>query len=357
VSSFRETLVFVVVSVLILACASVGVAQEKVILDTDMVELFDDGVAMMMLAKHPDVELMGVTPVAGNTWVAEGTAYALRQLELIKATYIPVVPGARFPLRPLRYENITLEQQAFGESEYVGCLSRPEPSSYLDLGAAPYGRYPQAEPWDQHAVDFIINTVKENPGEVTILAIGPCTNLAMAIRQAPEIVPLVKRVVYMGASFDIPGNTTPAGEFNWYFDPEAARMCVTAPFADQLIVPLDVCEKVHFGKEQFDRITAVDSPIADMFKAIYGPEFDKDANWNTLVWDTIAAASVIDPTIDTVVESRWVDVNAEYGLSYGRSLSYKTQGPASTQKVRILFDINQDRFWDLVVGLLTAPIE
>ena len=206
-------------------------------------------------------------------------------------------------------------------------------------------------------MNFLIDTIKSNPGQVTVMPIGPCTNLAIAIRIAPEIVPLIKRVVYMGGAFEVPGNTTPAAEFNWWFDPEAAKMSVRAPFADQLIVGLDVCEKYRFNRKIFERITAVNTPIAKMFKQKYGPAFEKDPNYTRLVWDTIAAAVVIDPSLIIEEETRWVDVNSDYGLDYGRSLGFHRQGPAGTQQARILLSIDEKRFWNLMVDMLTKKVE
>ncbi len=351
----RSRMLLFVFVVLLVAYSSVVGAKEKVILDTDMVILYDDGVAMMMLANHPDIELLGVTTVTGNTWAAEGTAYALRQLEVLDQTDIPVAQGVRHPLRANRYETMEVERQMFGigKSSYTGCFRRPEPASYLDVYREKFGGEPTLKPIEKHGVQFLIETIKANPGEVTVIPIGPVTNIAMAIRMAPEIIPLIKRVVYMGGSFDIPGNTTPAAEFNWWFDPEAAKMAVRAPFADQLIVGLDVCEKYRFNKAIFERITAVDTPIAKMFKDKYGPKFEENADYTRLVWDTIAAAVVIDPTLIVEEETRWVDVNSDYNLDYGRSLGYKKQGPAGTQKARILFTIDEERFWNLMVDLLT----
>ena len=329
-------------------------AKEKVIVDSDMVVLYDDGVAMMMLANHPDIELLGVTIVPGNTWASEGTAYTLRQLEVMNRLDIPVALGIRYPLRAGRYETMAVERKMFGYgSSYIGCFGRVEPASYLDVYRTEFGGKPTIKPVDKHAVEFLIDTIKANPGEVTVIPIGPCTNLAIAIRMAPEIIPLIKRVVYKGGAFDSPGNTTPAAEFNWWFDPEAAKMCVRAPFAEQLIVGLDVCEKYRFNKKLFERITAVKTPIAKMFKEKYGPEFKKDPNYTRLVWDTIAVAVVIDPALITEEETRWVDVNSDYSLDYGRSLGYSKQGPAGTQKARILFTIDEERFWNLMVDMLT----
>jgi inosine-uridine nucleoside N-ribohydrolase len=319
-----------------------------------MVVLFDDGVAMMMLANHPNINLLGVTIVPGNTWVSEGTAYALRQLEILNRTDAPVAVGIRYPLRAARYETIAVEQQMFGQSSmYIGCFAWPEPASYLNVYQEKFGGRPTIKPVNAHAVTFLIETIKANPGQVTVMPVGPCTNLAIAIRMAPEIIPLIKRVVYMGGAFDVPGNTTPAAEFNWWFDPEAAKMSVRAPYPDQLIVGLDVCEKYRFNKKLFDRITAVDTPIAAMFRKTYGPVFKRNPAYTRLVWDTIAAAVVIDPTLIVEEETRWVDVNSDYGLDYGRSLGYSQQGPAGTQRARILLTINEERFWNLMVRLLT----
>jgi inosine-uridine nucleoside N-ribohydrolase len=330
-------------------------AKEKVILDTDMVELFDDGVAMIMLARSEEIDLRGIVTVSGNVWQAEATSYALRQIEIIRQTDIPVYQGSRHPLRAGRYEAMETEQKLFGKLGWMGAFNRPEPDSYLHLDPewTPYGGYPGVKPKEKHGVQFIVDEIKSNPGEITILAIGPLTNIALAIRLYPEITSLIKRIVYMGGAFDVPGNMTPAAEFNWWFDPEAAKISIRAPFANQLIVGLDVCEKYHFNKKIFDRITAIDTPVTTFFKDKYGPVFKKNSDHTRLVWDTIAAAVVIDPSLITEEEVRWVDVNAQYTLDYGRSLSYKTQGPVGTQKARILFSIDEERFWNQMVNLLT----
>jgi inosine-uridine nucleoside N-ribohydrolase len=329
--------VLVIVTLLLAAKASVARAKARVILDTDMVVLYDDGVALMMLANHPDIDLLGVTIVSGNTWVADGTAFTLGQLELVNRPDVPVAMGVRFPLRPSRYENIQLERKMFGySSNYIGCFSAPPPASYIDAYRAEFAGTPTIKPVDDRAVTFLID----------------CTNLAIAIRISPDIIPLIKSVVYMGGAFDVPGNTTPAAEFNFWFDPDAARICLRAPFPDQLIVPLDVCEKYRFNKNIFDRITAPDTPIARMFKKKYGPRFDQDSAYTRLVWDTIAAGVVIEPTLITTQQIRSVDINSDYGLDYGRSLSYKIQGPPGTQKARILFAIDEKRFWNLMINTL-----
>ncbi|MEF9672904.1 nucleoside hydrolase [Pseudomonas sp. PCH446] len=106
----------------------------------------------------------------------------------------------------------------------------------------------------------------QEPHEVTLLAIGPLTNLALAIRQAPDIVPLIKRIVYMGGAIEIPGNTTPAAEFNWWFDPEAAKIVLRSPI-EHVIFPNDVCEKVTFDASVYQRVIAAKGAVRSCTRA------------------------------------------------------------------------------------------
>ena len=338
----------------LLCGTSVQAAQqkEKVLLDTDMVEMFDDGVALVMLANAPGIDLLGVTCVTGNSWVQEGVAYGLRQLE-IEGRDIPVVEGMRYPLRPQRHELFEMERAQFGmgHDAWLGSIGRPEPTSWLEFYKKHYKSEPKFKPLDIHAVNFIIDTIRANPHEVTIAAIGPCTNLAAAIRMAPDIVPLVKRVVYMGGAFFQPGNVTPAAEFNWWIDPEAAQMTVRAQFKEQIVFGLDVCEKVVFRKNHYDRFLASlgQSAQADILKkSVVGQSFAKDANFTHFVWDVLVAAAIIDPSIITEEKTCAIDVNTQFSLSYGQSLAFPKVSPAGCVKARIVTDIDQERFWDMV---------
>jgi len=327
----------------------------KVIVDSDMGELNDDAVALFMLA-NAGVDVLGVTTVAGNTWAEEGTAYGLRQLELVHRTDIPVVQGAGEPLNAARQRQLVAERKLYGKVGYVGAFDRKRPSSYLDLAEEPYGGYPKTKPRKGVAADFIVDQVKRYPHQVTIFALGPAANLALAAKTHPEIVPLVKEVVYMGGAFDTPGNTSIAAEFNWWFDPEAAKLAVRTPFPKQTIVPLDVCETVLYTKKQYDRIVAGrQTPIKKMFKDLHGPDFAKDPDHESYVWDALTAAIYLRPDLATKVEKRYVDVDAAQGPNYGRSLGWKTDAkgaPIGTREADILLEIDQERFWDLYVDLM-----
>lgn len=328
-------------------------AKEKVLLDTDMVEMFDDGIAMIMLANAPNVELMGITTVSGNSWVEEGTAYAVRQQELESFKEVPLAAGAEYPLRPQRHDNFELERTTYGmgHDSWLGSFGRPKPKTWQEFYKQKYGQLPTKTILAKHAVDFIIDTVRANPHEITIAAIGPCTNLALAIRKAPDIVPLVKRVVYMGGAFFQPGNVTPNAEYNWWFDPEAARIAVRSPFKEQVVFGLDVCEKVVFRKEHYDRIikSMGETKVADMFKSTFvGQMFQQDPKVTHYVWDVLVAAYIIDPSLVTEETTRNIDINDQLGSAYGQSIAYGAKSPMGTQKAKIVMSVDEKKFWDMV---------
>lgn len=339
-------------TMLLLNISAQAQKKEKVILDTDMVEVFDDGITMMMLAKAPNIDLLGATIVVGNTWVNEGIAYAIRQLEAIGRTDIPVVPGIRQPIYPSRFETIKNERILFGIGDaYVGAAGYPEPKSWESVYLQKYGTEPKVKPLDMKAVNFIIEQVKKNPNEITIIAIGTCVNLATAVRIAPEIVPLIKRVIYMGGSFFKPGNTTPTAEFNWWLDPEAAKMCLRTPFKEQIIVGLDVCEKMPFRKDKYEEIISItkNPELVNMFNRNFLKTlYIENPDYVHYIWDVIAGAIMIDPTLITEEVTRYVDVNSQFGFSYGQSVAFEHNQPIGTQQARIILTVDSDRLWKMV---------
>ena len=296
-----------------------------------------------------------------------GAAYGLRQLEIIGRTEIPVLMGANEPLLGNRRPWLAAEEALYGNSQYLGAFTRPKPSSYLDIGREPYGGYPQIKPSSENAIDFIVRQVKEHPNQVTLFAIGPATNVALAVKKNPEIVPFFKAVYYMGGAIEIPGNTTPAAEFNWWFDPESAKISLRTPFKKQVIVPNDIAERVYFTKAQFDRIvSAPETPLTRMFEDLRGERFRSNPDLRSYVWDAITAAVFLHPEIATRMEERFIDIDTNYGPNYGRSIGYEETRrrsfanpenfPAGTQKVHVLFDIDREAFWDLYVSLITKPV-
>ena len=341
-------------------CTGAG-AKEKVILDTDMVEGFDDGMAMLMLATSPEVELLGVTITLGNTWVTEGTALALRQLEAVKMEWkIPVLMGIDQTTRPGRKETLPEEIRTFGSGfdGYWGAFSKPRPGDWRKVYEKLYGSAPKCAPMEGHAVNFIIETVRRNPGEVTIVEIGAPCNLAAAVRMAPDIVPLVKRVIYMGGSFFVPGNTTPRAEFNWWCDPEAARTCVRAPFKEQIIVPLDACNKMPYdGPKLASLIALTKNPIIKpMLQAKYDFVYGSGkALFQLFMWDLVAAAVCMDETLITGAVDAHVDVDVSFGANYGATVAFDHGlPPVGTQKAKIVTNVDTARIWKMIDDLCAA---
>lgn len=348
----------ILAGVALITCLVFNVAgaavKQPVILDADMVDWFDDGAAMLMLAKSPKVELLGVTVVIGNTWVETGVASAVRQLEGIKAENIPVLAGQNMPINEKRFKNIGQETKLFGRGKdsHQGAAGYPEPASWQAEYQKNYGETPTYGPSKESAADFIIRNVKARPHEITIVAIGTGGNLAAAVQKAPEIAPLVKRVVYMCGAFFQEGNVMPAAEFNVWLDPEAEKIAFRAPFAEQIIVPLDACEDIHITWERYFAMKKkIKSPLFQKLIKNHWMtgDFEKKINpGDNYVWDALAAAIAIDESIIKEEVTRPVDVNAVFSPSYGQTLSYKGVGPEGTQKARIILEVDEKKLWDMI---------
>ena len=339
------------------ALAAPAPAAEKVVYDTDFNTMGDDGQAFVMLVqamREAKVELLGLTVVTGNQWLDQEVADALRAVERMGvADKVRVYPGA---LHPLLHDRATLEleQQLFGKG-YAGAWRKPEPGGPQDLVAPPDGFARTVKAEAEHGVDFLVGAIKAHPNEVTILAVGPLTNLALAFRKNPEIVPLVRRVIYMGGAVEVPGNVTPAAEFNWWFDPEAARIVLRQPI-EHVIVPLDVTDSALFDKAVYDRISGAGTPVAKIFADAYAKTFATDPQARAQLWDAVAAGYLLDPSLATDVRELTVDIDIAFGPNYGRSLGHAKNPPAGTRKAKVVFAIDLDRFWTLYADLLSRPV-
>lgn len=340
--------------------ATPAMAAEKVIIDTDFSTTGDDGQVLIMAAqldREGVIDLKGVTVVTGNNWLKQEVADALRAVERLGiADKVGVYAGASLPLvhDPRSFES---ERTLFGFGEsYKTAFHRPQPAD-ADLVAPPDGFAKTTKPRDEHAVDFIVDTVKANPHDVSLLVIGPATNIALAVRKNPEIVPLIKRIVYMAGAFDVRGNTTPAAEMNVWIDPEAARIVMREPI-DQAIIPLDVTDITQLTKPDFDRVVAGDGPIAALFRDTWmGQKFAKDPKATSSVFDTLALAYLVDPSYATKVEELFVDVDIAFGPGYGRTYGYWQEQPTKLlQKIKVVKQFDNRRFFDLYVDLMTRPV-
>ncbi|WP_284778323.1 nucleoside hydrolase [Agrobacterium sp. lyk4-40-TYG-31] len=208
--------------------------MDKVIFDTD--PGIDDAMALLFLQRHPQIDLIGVTTVFGNAPIDITTRNALF-LKQQWAMTAPVAKGAGVTFDPSRPEG-HFPTFIHGE-DGLGNIGVPDTIDLpLDPRAAHY---------------FIIDTVKANPGEVTLIAVGRMTNLALALREEPDIAALVKQVIVMGGAFDINGNVSPAAEANIHGDPEAADLVFTAPWR-VVVVGLDVTTRTVMTSKFMDEM-------------------------------------------------------------------------------------------------------
>jgi len=330
----------------------------KVIVDTDFNTMSDDGQVGVMAAQlYADgvIDLLGFTIGSGNNWRDQEVSDCLKAVERLGIEHrVQVYVGAQYPL--LHDDNSYLyETTQFGPRiNYVGAYSRPQPDPN-NLVPPSDGFATHTRPAKIDAVRFIINAVHRNPHEVTILAIGPFTNIALAMREDPTIVPLLKQIVIMGGQMYSPGNAyNNAGEFNWWFDPEAAQVALRAN-VPKVIVPLDATDTVALPESVYLQITERRSPtiITQLYKE------EKFNHPGQTIYDTVAFAVFVDPSFATDVRDLWVDMSTNFDANYGKSIVYESNPFPSIDLLhqsKVVFHIKNDRFFAFYADLLTRPV-
>jgi purine nucleosidase len=332
-----------VVTLLMLTSLPTAQAPQRIIFDTDfLAPPQDDGLALALALKSPELQIAGITTVAGNDTMARATADALRVLEIAGRTDIPVFMGAA---KPLRHEASAWAKGAYGR----WWSSAPPP--------APPGGFAKKAAESEPASDFIVRTVTANPGDVVIVAIGPLTNIATALQRDPSVAGKIRRLVVMGGAIaalpDGAGNMTPNAEFNIWVDPEAARI-VFRSGVPIVLTPLNVTRKTRFTREWYDKVVAVDTPLTALIRAGMGPLYARDPARAPQMFDQLAVGALVDPTLVKTVDL-YVDVDDHPGPSYGVTVGGPTiwEGAEGAQKVTIQTDVDFDRFVRMYVDRVT----
>jgi purine nucleosidase len=308
-----------------------------------------------MLLQSPQVEVLGITVVSGDQWRDEEVAHTLRLLEIMGRTDIPVVPGAVFPLVRRREESL-LWQARYGKVAYTGAWDDRwwhEPSLVPPL---PEGQ-PKTKPANEDAAHFIIRMVHGYPHEVTIYEGGPMTNLALAIGIDPFLAELAQGLVFMGGSLtpetDYPEfENNPRHEFNFWFDPEAVHIVLRAPWKKLVCTPTDISIKTILTPAMVKQIDASGTPLAHYIARYYQQGLGAD-----FMWDELAAAAWIDPTIITKRKTRYMSVDIDHGAGYGNTLTWaeKDKPNLLVQPVEIQVELDAERFYRMFRELVTAP--
>ena len=319
---------------------------KKIILDCD--PGIDDALAIAFAVGSPDLDLIGITSVAGNVGIELTTSNAQRVCEFIGATGIPVTRGSAAPL--LR---APIDARLVHGDSGLGGARLPDPVN---------------RPAGGHAIDYLIETIKAAPGEITLVATGPLTNIALAVHREPRLVDLVSDFVIMGGSASR-GNVTPAAEFNIGADPEAAavvfragwtvtmvgldvtlqarataavrdRLAPLGPLATELVLP---------GLDQYatDADPLAATPLADGEAGAAAASGESASGLGPAVHDVVAMAYAASPGLLGCLPAR-VEVETVGQWTAGMTVT-DFAAPAAEQNALVATAIDVGGFWDLVL--------
>lgn len=305
--------------------------KHKIILDCDPGH--DDAIAILLAAHHPAINLLAITTVAGNQSIEKTTLNALKVCSLADIRNVPVAMGMQRPLiRPAKHA-----ANIHGESGLDG-PHIPEP----DIELAP-----------QHAVDLLIDLLLNSDGDITLVPTGPLTNIAVAIRREPAILPKIQAISLMGGAIGL-GNTTPAAEFNIHTDPEAAAV-VFACGRPITMCPLEVTHQALATENVLGHLRAANRPVATFaadllafFAGRYRNEFGFPA---APVHDPCAVAAVVDPSI-LQAHDMHVEIETTGEWTTGRTVCDVYDRLGKAPNARVGYALEVDRFWEMVISTI-----
>jgi purine nucleosidase len=348
-------------------CAQDSGGRRKVIIDQDAFGPASSNLqAILMLLQASDVDLLGITVPSGDGWRDEEVSHTLRLLEIARRTEVPVHPGAVFPLVNSQ-QRTRIWEQLYGKLFYKGAWTESWPSEgtvrrspyHADpflVPPSPAGE-PKIKPSSETAAAFLVRAVHEFPGQITIIAAGPLTDLALASRLDPQFSSLAKELVFMGGSYNPVAAdnafaeeyvNAPRREFNMRFDPEAASMVLHEPWKRITQVPIDPTTRTFFKPEYFRQLGSGRAPF-DAYLAEFGQPYP--------MWDELAVAVWLDPSIVTRSATLLVDVDTSYTAGYGDTLSWSVgAGPGLGERaVLVVQDVDVPMFEHMTLDLLSRP--
>ena len=300
-------------------------ARQKIIIDCD--PGVDDAIAILLALGAPEeIELLGITTVAGNVELKQTTRNALGIVNLAGRSDIGVYAGCNRPLmRASGHRSIMHHSDGLGG---------------VQLDAA-------TTPRDRHAIDFIIDNVMANAGEVTLCPIGPMTNIAMALLKEPRLGANIKRIVFMGGAAFRPGNTTPAAEFNIYVDPHAAHIVATSG-VPLIMFGLDVTSSVIATPERLEPLRAIQTDVARKAVAM----LTAYAKGDPCLHDPCVVGWLLAPDLFSGVDA-FVEIDCLPGLNYGRTVVsvIERHMAGRSPNCKVITAADCDGFFDLLGSL------
>jgi inosine-uridine nucleoside N-ribohydrolase len=290
----------------------------------------DDAIALLLALASPEVELLGVTSVAGNQTLDKTTANALRVLEFVGRGDVPVAAGAN---RPLVREQF-VAAYVHGETGLDGPDLPP----------------PQGKPVDEHAVEFLAETIRNSDRPVTLIPVGPLTNVALLLALHPDARP--ERIVLMGGAI-AEGNVTPAAEFNIWCDPEAAAR-VFASDIDVTMIGLDVTHKALFTQAHIGRLAGRVGEMVTELLRFYDTFHRSVYNFDgSPIHDALAVAHVLNPELVATLK-RNVEIDTESELCRGRTVVDLWQRTDREPNALVGVEVDSDGFLELLVERINS---
>jgi len=324
----------------------------RIIIDTD--PGIDDALAIFLALRSPELKVEAITPVAGNVPLDMTLPNALRLLEIAKRRDIPVAAGASHPL----VRRLATAGHVHGVNGLAG-VEFPEP---------------RIKPVHDTAPELIRRIVRESPHEITIVAVGPLTNVALALRSDPELASMIPAIAIMGGSLS-GGNMTPAAEFNLYVDPEAARIVFDANIP-LTMVGLDVTRKCKVSEQHIQQLEAAKNPVSQaagkIMRATYEHLRQGGEVTDIELHDALTVASLIDHDVITR-KGYYVEVETEGEWTAGQTVGYDGHGPIRKSpqmetsapepppaevpfkpNAQVAVGVDPDRFFHLLIQRLTG---
>jgi purine nucleosidase len=310
---------------------------KRIIIDTD--PGVDDALTFLLALASPEIRLEAVTITQGNVNVEKGTRNALAVLEMLNASHIPVAQGTSLPIvaRPgsaAQARRSLLASDLVHGGSGLGEANLPEPAT---------------KPLPQHAIDYLIERFLAEPGEISLFAIGPLTNVALAIRKEPRFAGAVKEMVIMGGAIREGGNITPQAEFNVYCDPHAAHIVFHSGIPITLI-PLDVTHKCILYSEQIKQVnkqeTSISRFVADATATYINFTKTKTGVEGCALHDPLTLATVIAPELLTF-EEHYVNVDISDGPSLGCTFADFYHSTSKSPNMKVALDVRGEEFVEL----------